>query len=87
MRYSKAKMLRQIQVLAFNVHETVLYLDGHPKCKKALEYYTHYNNKLLEAVKTYEENFGPLTQNGGTDCSEWSWIKGPWPWEYEANLC
>lgn len=87
MRYSRTKMMRQIQTLAFNVHEAVLYLDGHPRCQKALEFYKKYNDMLHEAVCAYEENYGPLTQYGGTDSNTWTWIKGPWPWEYEANFC
>lgn len=87
MRYSKGKMLKKVQTLAFTVHEIVLYLDGHPKCKKALEYYKKYNEMLLSAKKEYEECYGPLTQNGVFECDEWTWIKGPWPWQYEANIC
>lgn len=84
MKMCKVKMKRNIQKLAFAVHEAVLYLDGHPCCKKALAYYHKYNALLQEAVCEYEKNFGPLTQYGVTG-DEWTWIKGPWPWEYEAN--
>ncbi len=86
MRICKTNMLRNIRQLSFAVHETVLYLDCHPKCKKALAYYNMQNNALKDAVATYEKNFGPLTQNGVYSESEWTWAKGPWPWQYEANF-
>ena len=87
MRYSRVKMMRNIQTLAFNLHEVVLYLDVHPKCQKALDFYKVYKEKLDCAVKEYESAFGPITYRGNEDCAEWTWIKGPWPWQYEANFC
>lgn len=84
MKPCRIKMLRTVQQLAFSVHETVLFLDAHPHCKSALAYYAKQSKMLKEAIEAYEKNFGPLTANGV--CSdEWTWIKGPWPWEYEAN--
>lgn len=87
MKMCKCKLLKYIQALSFAVHETVLYLDGHPNDKKALAYYHKKNALLLDAVTEYEAKFGPLTYNGVVDTESWSWHKGPWPWKYEANVC
>lgn len=86
MTVSKINMIRNIQQLSFAVHETVLFLNCHPTCKKALAYYNKQNKALKEAVEAYERNFGALTQNGVYSETDWTWAKGPWPWEYEANF-
>jgi len=87
MKICKCKLMKTIQTLAFSLHETVLYLDGHPNDRRAISYYNTQNEKLQNAVAVYEENFGPLTANGFRGTDEWTWIKGPWPWKYEANVC
>ncbi len=87
MKMCRCKLMKRIQTLAFAVHETVLYLDGHPSDRAALAYYNKQKKLLHEAVSEYENNFGPLTQYGVTGDERWTWIKGPWPWEYEANIC
>lgn len=86
MKMCKNRYLKYIQTLSFSLHETVLYLDGHPCDKAALAHYHKLKARLLEAVAEYEERFGPLTYKGVNSAEEWSWIKGPWPWEYEANV-
>ncbi len=87
MKTCKCKLMKTIQALAFSVHETALYLDGHPTDRRAISYFNAQNEKLREAAATYEENFGPLTSNGFSGDGDWTWIKGPWPWKYEANVC
>lgn len=86
MRMCRCKLMKRIQTLSFAVNETVLYLDGHPCDRSALAYYHKQNNLLREAVREYEENYGPMTQHGVVG-DTWTWIKGPWPWQYEANIC
>ncbi len=85
MRPCRSKLMKTIQTLSFAVHETVLYLDGHPNDRRALSYFTDQNEKLRQAVNMYETNFGPLTAGGFDGGDEWTWISGPWPWKYEAN--
>lgn len=87
MKICKCRMMKNVQMLAFSVHETVLYLDGHPNDKKALAYYYSQNEKLKQAVAAYESQFGPLTYKCVKDQDSWTWTKGPWPWEYSANVC
>ena len=85
MMISRSRLMRQIQTLAFAAHETALYLDGHPDDRRAVAYYNMQNEKLADAVAEFERNYGPLTANGFDGDGSWTWIRGPWPWKYEAN--
>ena len=87
MKMCICRLMKTIQTLAFSVHETALYLDGHPNDRRAVSYFNEQNEKLQNAVATYEKNFGPLTASGFDGNDGWDWIKGPWPWKYEANVC
>ena len=51
------KLQRMIQTYSFVIYETALYLDTHPHCRAALEYYAKYNAKLQEAVEKYSLQF------------------------------
>ena len=86
MKLCRYRLMKTIQALAFSAHETALYLDGHPTDTRALAYYNTQNEKLRDAVAAYENNFGPITAQGFDGNEEWTWIKGPWPWKYEANV-
>lgn len=81
----KNALLHDIQVYGFALVETNLFLDTHPGDLGALACYNKYNHLLTEAYAAYESQYGPLTVRGGTDDDCWSWVKGPWPWEYSAN--
>ena len=81
----KNTLLEKIRALDFVLYETTLYLDGHPNCRRALNYY-HKNRRLCDALKEeYTQKYGPLTANDVQDTDRWTWIDGPWPWEKEAN--
>lgn len=77
------KLFRKIQLYEFAVHETVLYLDGHPEESKALEFYKKYNCKLKELKEEYENKFGPLSAFGNAH-ETWKWTDCPWPWEIDS---
>ncbi|MDD4334083.1 MAG: spore coat protein CotJB [Desulfotomaculaceae bacterium] len=77
-------MLREIQELEFAAIELNLFLDTHPQERAALRDFYAVRNKLVEAVRRYEEIYGPLTVTGCTPkTQQWPWIKGPWPWDIE----
>jgi spore coat protein JB len=81
----RGALLRRLQAEDFALYEVALYLDGHPKCKKALAYYAEHQ-KLYEALKReFEEKFGPLSLYRNKNDENWDWAEGPWPWEKEAN--
>ena len=75
------KLHRMIQNYAFARQETALYLDTHPRCRNALQYYARLREKLMEAARMYEEHYGQLTIFGGTCQDSWKWVEEAWPWE------
>ena len=81
----KHQLMNDIRTYSFAVLEAALYLDTHPRSRCALEYYKKYNTLLTDAKTEYEETYGPLSIFSGTSDECWSWVEGPWPWEYEAN--
>ena len=78
------QLLQDIQIIAFIVKDTQLFLDTHPACESALDYFKYYNNLLTALTEEYEDKFGQLTVYGVDTKDGWSWINEPWPWEKEA---
>ncbi|MBE6596258.1 MAG: spore coat protein CotJB [Ruminococcaceae bacterium] len=76
---------KKLQMIDFALYDTVLYLDAYPNCQKALCYY----HKLLSERKKLSEMLGasdmPMTHRENTSTECWTWTKGPWPWETDAN--
>jgi len=80
------KLYRMIQQVSFVLYETALYLDTHPDCRPALEYFNRYNTRLRELKEKYQSRYGSLTIFGQKDCSDqWQWVNTPWPWEYDCQ--
>lgn len=82
--YSRHTLMKKIQVYAFNLLETALYLDTHPDDQQAMAYYGKVKKAYDEHVAAYEAEYGPLSM-GGNVGKGWQWVDGPWPWETEAN--
>lgn len=81
----KDKLFRTIQMYGFAIDEVSIYLDTHPNCRNALNYYHKYNELRKAAIEEYNRLYGPLTsrQVNSNDC--WTWTDDPWPWERSAN--
>ena len=79
---NRAKDLRRLQTIQFALHETILYLDGHPNNSQAMEYYKNMQSQYQTAYKEFVSKYGPLNANEVTG-DTWSWINHPWPWEGE----
>ena len=77
--------LHELQALGFAVQELGEYLDTHADDREAFELFQNYAKLYREGRKAYEEAFGPLTMLSSADGGDYDWLKGPWPWEYEAN--
>lgn len=85
-RGNQAAALRKIQEIDFALYETVLYLDAYPNSKEALAYYHSLLSTRDRLVAEYERAFSsPITAFSNASTSAWDWVKGPWPWHYEAN--
>ena len=76
-------LAEQISALKFVKVELELYLDTHPNCQTALEYYQKTLAELDRLIERYENEHGPLTCAGVRSTDEWTWINGPWPWQNE----
>ncbi|MBQ7302315.1 MAG: spore coat protein CotJB [Clostridia bacterium] len=73
----------KIHALDFAILETQLYLDTHPCDQTALAALEKYRCERNEAVAAYEAQCGQYVRTADDvngDC--WSWVKGPWPWEF-----
>ena len=81
---NQSKLLKEVQIASFAVVETNLYLDTHPYDTVALAALEKYSEKRKEAIKRYEELYGPLfpfSVYGESDY--YKWVKDPFPWEKE----
>lgn len=79
---NRSLYLKKIQIIDFVLNDTALYLDTHPNCAEAIEYYNKYSEMRKVAVKEYVNLFGPLEQTDANMCGgTWKWAEGPWPWE------
>ncbi len=68
----------------FCIQELTLYLDTHPEDRTAA-YLLNKHLEMRDDLKAAVENkMGPLT-NYDHNTKDWRWVKGPWPWEREAN--
>ncbi|MBQ7314551.1 MAG: spore coat protein CotJB [Clostridia bacterium] len=76
----RSRLLYDIQSLNFAKVECALYLDTHPDCKSALDYFYDLCDNINEMTEKYEAEYGPLT-HGGVQGDSWTWIEGPWPWQ------
>lgn len=77
-------LLKKIQALAFAKVETELYLDSHPECAVALDYYKSLIQQYNQLTGEYESIYGPLRQEN-VNGESWSWTDSPWPWQLEGN--
>lgn len=85
MDQSRSELLHRIQAEDFALYEVALYLDGHPKNKRALAYYEEHRKIAAMLRAEYEQKYGPLSITGNNDTTAWRWVDAPWPWEKEAN--
>ena len=81
---NKSELMRKIQELSFAKVETELFLDTHPECKLALDYYRKVVDELDMAMTEYQNKYGPIVADA-TMGDSWSWVEGPWPWQHNHN--
>ncbi len=72
-----------INEVSFAAYEAALYLDTHPDCQNALQYFQEHNEKRSLALAQYGKLYGPMTLAQACEsCSAcWQWVNQPWPWE------
>ncbi|MBO7196362.1 MAG: spore coat protein CotJB [Clostridia bacterium] len=79
-------LAEQIRALCFVKVELELYLDTHPNCRTALDYYYRTVTELKRLTEEYENTVGPLTAMGNVSTDRWQWIDGPWPWQQAGDF-
>ena len=84
MNANKETMLRRLQAADFVLHETVLYLDGHPTNQKALEFFRKAKTAYDELLAEFQQAFGPQTAYAADGSSPWGWVQGAWPWQNDT---
>ena len=78
---TQGALLEEIRALSFVKTELELYLDTHPTCQKALDYYSQTVDALNSLMERYHEEYGPLVAAGVTNPDAWTWVEMPWPWQ------
>jgi spore coat protein JB len=77
----RRRMMDAVYTAGFAADEARLYLDTHPDCEKALDYYNQKTAEYNHAVGAYEARFGPIRPQSGGMGGHWGWATEPWPWE------
>ena len=76
---SRNELLDKIRAVGFAMHEAALFLDTHPECPAALDYFAEMRDELSRLTAEYEKAYGPLTYTGVSGDS-WTWVDSEWPW-------
>lgn len=78
--------LRAIQELGFVKTELELYLDTHPNCKTAIDYYHQTVDALNKLMVEYQAGGNPIVAAGSVSKNTWSWVGEPWPWQRAQDI-
>lgn len=74
-------MLNDIGIVDFTLVDLMLYLDTHPTCKEAMEYFNHYAKVKNKMMKEFSMLYFPLTKDLAESTTEWRLGNAPLPWE------
>ena len=78
---SQAQLLHFIDMVSFQVVDTQLFLDSHPKDEEAIKNFNYYSDLCKSAKEVYANMYGPLTIDTANPTNYWAWATTPWPWE------
>lgn len=73
-------LLEAIRELGFVKVELEEYLDTHPYCKTAIDYYHQTIDALNALMEQYHSANSPIIASGSTNTEAWDWVNTPWPW-------
>ena len=77
-------LLRDIGMADFVLVELALYLDTHPRDRRAMEYFNHYNRIKTQMERDFSMKYFPLNLRLADSSKEWRWGEAPLPWEGEC---
>ena len=78
---NRLKLMKIINQASFAMDDVKLFLDTHPSCSEAIEYYKKVKKIRMDAVDEYTRDFGPLTAYDVDVKDYWNWNDSPLPWE------
>lgn len=78
--------LGEVMALDFMVKELNLYLDTHPDDKEAFSLLKSVISLSDEAREKYVSMYGPISVRDLKKCSKYTWLRDPWPWEYDERM-
>ena len=78
--------LNRLRALDFVLQELGLYLDTHPHDGEAFALYQQYAALERAARESYLAGSGPLCQKDAAEDSRYTWVDGPWPWQYAEEV-
>ncbi|MBQ8879567.1 MAG: spore coat protein CotJB [Clostridia bacterium] len=81
----KDALFTKIQELRFVKAELELYLDTHPGCRVALDYYYQTIDALRDLYERYSAYGAPLFASE-VQGDTWSWVDNPWPWHRHGGI-
>ena len=73
----------ELMAIAFAVDELELYLDTHSNDKEAFDLYQSFLALQKEARERYIARYGVITQCDQLGAEQYTWLKDPWPWEFQ----
>lgn len=82
---NREELMNKIHALSFALTETQLFLDTHPDCRNALDYYRRLVDELDVAMTEYQNKYAPLFADA-TAADRWNWTDTPWPWQNNGNM-
>ena len=81
---TREELMDRIHALSFAMTEAQLFLDTHPDCRAALDYFRNLRDELDGLTIEYQNKYGPLFADM-TVGDKWAWIDGPWPWQHNGK--
>ena len=75
------QLMHTIQTSGFALDELGLFLNTHPDCEEAIEFYDKQRDIYNQAIREYTDYLGPITKYNVNTRRGWSWTETPWPWE------
>lgn len=84
---TKSMLTHRIHAYEFAILELELYLDTHENDIKALLRRDAFIKERNALIKEYESKYGEwvVTTKDVRSTKNWSWVNGPWPWEYKEG--
>jgi len=78
--------LTEMMAIDFVVDELELYLDTHSDDIEAFNMYQTFLALKHEARERYVQLCGVISQEDMLGMKNYSWLKSPWPWEYQPQM-